>query len=60
MATIKNPPFRITVEHWDEKITLELDRSDITFEEYIEMFRRLSNAVFTTGTVNGFFEGKEE
>jgi hypothetical protein len=59
MDEIKNPPFRITVEHWDEKITLELDHSDITFDEYIEMFRKLSNAVFTTGTVNEFFEGKE-
>ena len=55
-----NKPFRITIEHWDEKLTVELDRSDITFDEYIEMFRRISNAVFPPGTVNEFFEGHDE
>ena len=40
-----NGPFKISVEHWDEKITVEKDHSDITFDEYIEMLRTLSRAV---------------
>lgn len=38
-------PFRVTVEHWDQKISVELDRSDITFDEYIELLRAVSKAV---------------
>ena len=39
-----NTPFKISVEHWDEKITVEKDHSDITFDEYVEMLRTLSRA----------------
>ena len=42
---MKNKPFKITVEHWDEKITVEKDHSDISFDEYIEMLRTLSRGV---------------
>jgi hypothetical protein len=42
---MKNTPFKISVEHWDEKITIEKDHSDITFEEYVEMLRTLSRGV---------------
>ena len=40
-----NKPFKITVEHWDQKISVELDRSDITFDEYIDLLASLSKAV---------------
>ena len=42
---LENKPFRVTVEHWDEKITVEKDYSDITFDEYVEMLRTLSRGV---------------
>jgi len=42
---MKNKPFKITVKHWDEKISVEKDHSDITFEEYIEMLRVLSRGI---------------
>ena len=42
---MKNPPFKITVKHWGEKITIEKDHSDITFDEYVEMLRTLSRGV---------------
>ena len=38
-----NTPFRITIEHWDEKLTIERDHSNITFDDYIEMVRSISN-----------------
>lgn len=44
MKGIKNP-FRITVEHWDQKISVELNRSDITIDEYIDLLRTVSKAV---------------
>ena len=42
---LENKSFRVTVEHWDEKITVEKDHSDITFEEYIELLRTLSRGI---------------
>ena len=44
MKGIENP-FRVTVKHWDQKISVELDRSDITFDEYIELLRTVSKAI---------------
>ena len=38
-------PFRVTVEHWDQKISVELDRSDIKFDEYIDLLKAVSKAV---------------
>ena len=38
-------PFKVTVEHWDQKISVELNRSDITFDEYIDLLRTVSKAV---------------
>ena len=40
-----NTPFKISVEHWDEKITVQKDHSDITFDEFVEMLRTLSRGV---------------
>ena len=42
---LENKPFRVTVEHWDEKITVEKDYSDITFDEFVEMLKTLSRGV---------------
>ena len=42
---LENKPFKISVEHWDEKITIEKDYSDVTFDEYIEMLRTLSRGI---------------
>ena len=40
-----NTPFKLSVKHWDTKITIEKDHSDITWDEYVEMLRELSRAV---------------
>lgn len=53
---MKNKPFKISVQHWDEKITVERDYSDITFEEYIEMLRTLSLGLgFGQDDINDIF-----
>ena len=53
---MKNTPFRVSIEHWEEKITVEKDHSDITFDEYIEMLRTLTLAVgYNQEQINEFF-----
>ena len=55
---MENRPFKISVEHWDEKITVEKDHSDITFEEYIEMLRSLSRGIgFGQDDIDDIFGG---
>ena len=49
-------PFKITIKHWDEKISVEKDHSDITFDEYIEMLRTITRGVgFTQGQIDEIF-----
>ena len=40
-----NTPFKLSVKHWDTKITIEKDHSDITWDEYVELLKDLSRAV---------------
>lgn len=51
----ESKPFRITVEHWDDRVSIERDHSDITFDEYIEMLKRVSAAVFTQELWDEYF-----
>ena len=44
MIKIDNPPFKISIEHWDAKITIEKNHSDITWDEYVELLRDISKA----------------
>ena len=39
-----NGPFKISVEHWDTKVTIEKDHSDITWDEYVELLKDISRA----------------
>ena len=39
-----NTPFKLSMKHWDRKITVEMDHSDITWDEYVELLRELSRA----------------
>jgi hypothetical protein len=39
-----NTPFKLSIKHWDRKITVEMDHSDITWDEYVELLRELSRA----------------
>jgi hypothetical protein len=53
---MKNTPFKITVEHWDEKVTIQKDHSDISFDEFVDMLRTLSIGVgFSQDSINEIF-----
>ncbi len=53
---MKNTPFKISVEHWGGKITVEKDHSDITFDEFVDMLRTLSRGVgYSQESINEIF-----
>lgn len=43
---IENKPFRITIEHWDEKVSVEVDHSDLDLDQVAELLQR---ALIATG-----------
>jgi len=46
-------PFRLTLEHYGEKITIEKPNSDLTSTEIVEMFKSLMLAAgFSANRVN--------
>lgn len=46
-------PFRLSLEHYDEKITIEKPNSDLTSTEIVEMFKSLMLAAgFSESRVN--------
>ena len=36
---------KITVEHYDEKASIETDHDDVTFEEFMELVRKVAHGV---------------
>ena len=36
---------RITVEHYDEKVSIERKNDDITFDDFMEMVRKVAHGV---------------
>ena len=50
-------PYRITIEQYEYKYSVEVDHSDIDFTEYIELLRSLSLAArWSKDKVNEVFE----
>jgi len=36
---------KITVEHYDEKASIETDHDDVTFDEFMELVRKVAHGV---------------
>lgn len=36
---------KITVEHYNEKVSLETDHDDVSFDEFIELIRKISYGI---------------
>ena len=49
-------PFRITIEHYDHKITFEYDHSDILFDDYMGALKLVTIAIFSEELWNEYFE----
>ena len=58
MKTEKQP-YRITIEQYEYKYSVEVDHSDIDFTEYVELLRKITLAAgWGTDTVEEFFDGE--
>ena len=50
-------PYKITIEQYGYKYSVEVDHSDISFTDYVELLRQLSLAAgWNTHSVDEFFD----
>lgn len=50
---------KITVEHYGEKISIETKNDDITFDEFIELIRKISYGVgYNENTIKEWFDNE--
>ena len=55
---LENKPFRITIEHWDEKVSVEVGHSDLDLDQVAELLQRALIATgFSPEGVKEIFEG---
>lgn len=47
---------RISVKHYEEEITIENERDDLTIEEFMDMIKRLSISIYSETLVNKYWE----
>ena len=54
---MKKEPYRITIEQYEYKYSVEVDHSDISFTEYVELLRKITLAAsWNTNQVKEFFD----
>ena len=52
---------KITVEHYDEKVSIETENDDITFDEFIELIRKISYGVgYNEKTIEEWFNNESQ
>jgi len=48
---------KITVEHYDEKVSIETNHDDVTFDEFMELIRKVAHGVgYNDTTIKEWFE----
>ena len=47
---------KITVEHYDEKVSIERENDDLDFNEFMQLVRKVAHGVgYAVGTVDEWF-----
>ena len=54
---MKKEPYRITIEQYEYKYSIEVDHSDIDFTKYVDLLRQITLAAgWNTDAVEEFFD----
>ena len=52
---------KITVEHYDEKVSIERENDDLNFTEFMELVRKIAHAAgYADRTINEWFNAEEK
>ena len=53
----KEEPFKISIEHYGEKMSIEVDNSDVTLEKAVTMFRDILVGIgYNKESINDYFD----
>ena len=53
---LRRREMKITVEHYDEKVSIERENDDLDFNEFMELVRRVARAAgYADGTIDEWF-----
>ena len=51
---------KITVEHYDEKVSIERENDDLSFTEFMELVKKIAHGVgYADETINEWFDNKD-
>lgn len=52
---------KITVEQYDEKVSIETKNDDLNFNEFMELVKKIAHGVgYADGTINEWFNTEEK
>ena len=52
---------KITVEHYDDKVSIETKHDDLSFDEFMELVRKVAHGVgYGDKTITEWFKTKEQ
>ena len=51
---------KITVEHYDEKVSIETKQDDITIVDFMDYIKRIASAIYGENLVNNCWEFRRE
>lgn len=46
---------KITIEHYDEKVSIETKRDDIAFDEFMEYIKRITKSIYSETLVEDYW-----
>lgn len=46
---------KITVEHYDEKVSIETKHDDLTLDEFMDNLKRIASAIYSEKLVNDYW-----
>ena len=47
---------KITVEHYGEKVSIEIDHDDVPFQDFMELVRKVACGLgYSTKTIDGWY-----
>ena len=51
---------KVTVEHYDEKVSIERENDDLGFTEFMELVKKIAHGVgYADETINEWFNNKD-
>lgn len=55
LISIKTIAMKISVKHYDEKITISSERDDLKLDEFMDMFKRLAISIYSEKLVEDYW-----